>query len=178
VLEDLEALSGWVTNRVQPPVLILGRFDGVETGIRQLRRAAPLETEVIAGIKVPTLAEMLRIKAWLVVTRNALRDYVDVVALADAAKPNQVEALSKLDELYPQAGNETVVRQLTKQLAEPKPYDLASGEEQLTRYRDLVPPWDRWSYVESRSAVLANELARTLGLDPGRWRRSDLGLGN
>ena len=44
---------------------ILGRLDGVMTGIRQLRRTRPLETEVVSGLRVPTLAEMARIRAWL-----------------------------------------------------------------------------------------------------------------
>ncbi len=64
VLTELEAAAGWQTTRVRRPVLILGSLDGVLTGIRQLRRARPLETEEIAGLRVPTLAEMARIKAW------------------------------------------------------------------------------------------------------------------
>ena len=65
VLANLEAAAGWQTSRVQRPVLILGRLDGILTGIRQLRRTGPLETEGIDGLRVPTLAEMSRIKAWL-----------------------------------------------------------------------------------------------------------------
>ena len=38
---------------------------------RQLRRTHPLETEVIEGLTVPTLAEMARIKLWLLATRLA-----------------------------------------------------------------------------------------------------------
>jgi hypothetical protein len=63
VLAALEAVAGWQTARVQRPVAILGRLDGIMTGIRQWRRTCPLETEVIAGLRVPTLAEMARIKA-------------------------------------------------------------------------------------------------------------------
>ncbi len=44
VLRALEAAAGWRTGTVKPPVLILGRLDGVQTGIRQLRRTRPLET--------------------------------------------------------------------------------------------------------------------------------------
>jgi hypothetical protein len=65
VLATLEAAAGWQTARVQRPVAILGRLDGIMTGIRQLRRTRPLETEVVSGQRVPTLAEMARIKAWL-----------------------------------------------------------------------------------------------------------------
>lgn len=63
VLEALEAMAGWQTRRRKRPVMILGMLDGVETGIRQLMRTRPLETETVLGIRVPALREMLRIKA-------------------------------------------------------------------------------------------------------------------
>ena len=56
VLAALEAVAGWQTERVQRPVLILSQLDGILTGIRQLRRTIPLETELVAGLRVPTLA--------------------------------------------------------------------------------------------------------------------------
>jgi hypothetical protein len=78
VLTQLESVAGWRTARVKRPVLILGSLDGVETGIRQLIRDQPLETiEIdIAGVRlvVPTEQEMLRIKAVLILKRNATRD--------------------------------------------------------------------------------------------------------
>lgn len=82
VLADLEATEGWITARVQRPVLILGRLDGVETGIRNLIRRRPLEVEEAAvgerSLRVPTLSEIARIKAWLCLMRNATRDYLDL----------------------------------------------------------------------------------------------------
>ncbi len=166
VVAKLEELAGWKTNRLRPPVLVLGNFEGVETGIRQLVRTVPLETDEIAGIKVPTLEEMVRVKAWLVVTRNALRDYVDLCALAHLAGPRYVVALRRIDELYPQTGTESVLRQLAKQLAEPLPYDLVPGEAELRRYRDLRPPWDDWRNVERRCEEMSNAIANLFGLDP------------
>ena len=47
VLATLESVAGWKTARVKRPVLILGSLDGIETGIRQLIRERPLETEII-----------------------------------------------------------------------------------------------------------------------------------
>lgn len=47
ILAELEAVAGWETARIKRPVLILGSLDGVETGVRQLRRARPLEITVI-----------------------------------------------------------------------------------------------------------------------------------
>ncbi len=87
VRADLEAAVGWQTARVTRPVQILGSLDGIETGIRQLRRSAPLETQEIetdhGTLRLPTRAEILRIKAFLVFDRNATRDYLDVAALWD-----------------------------------------------------------------------------------------------
>lgn len=101
VLADLEALAGWKTSRAKRPVLILGKLEGVETGIRQLIRQRPLETETIQGIRVPTLPEMLRVKVWLVVTRNQARDYLDTCALANKLGPvSTIKALASLDALY------------------------------------------------------------------------------
>ena len=85
VLADLESVAGWTTARTRPPVPIRGSLVGIETGIRQLIRSEPLETVrmrcVGKMVTVPTLAETLRIKAVLILKRNALREYVDVVAL-------------------------------------------------------------------------------------------------
>ena len=59
VLAALEETGGWVTSRVQRPVMILGRLDGVETGVRNLIRRTPLEVETtVVGnrdLRVPTL---------------------------------------------------------------------------------------------------------------------------
>lgn len=86
ILGDLESVAGWETARVKRPVLILGSLDGVETGIRRLIRAEPLETEEIYAkgykIVVPTEEEILRIKGALILKRNAMRDYLDFSALA------------------------------------------------------------------------------------------------
>ncbi|HKI49549.1 MAG TPA: hypothetical protein VKA69_09480, partial [Desulfobacteria bacterium] len=88
VLDFLEGRDDWETARIHPPKLILGNFQGVETGIRQLMRRRPLETEQIdissgKSITVPTVSEMLRTKAWMIVSRNATRDYIDFAALCE-----------------------------------------------------------------------------------------------
>ncbi len=161
----LESLAGWQTSRLRPPVMILGRFQGIDTGIRQLIRTEPLETVVIQGIRVPTLQEMARIKAWLVVTRNATRDYVDLCALCYRLAEGATDALRPLDRLYPQQSGETVTRQLCKQLAEPKPYDRTSVD--LSKYRGIQAPWNSWEAVEEFCRKLSDRIAvDILGLDP------------
>ena len=167
VLGALEQTDGWVTARTRRPVLILGSLDGVETGIRQLIRRRPLEVEThrAAGqtIRVPTLAETFRIKAWLVLQRNATRDYLDVVALADRlADAGPAVALS-LDEYYEDQrgpGGMRVATQLAKQLAEPWPYDL--DQVDLRHYRKLAVRWRDWDAVVAACRELAGRMLDAL----------------
>jgi hypothetical protein len=161
VLDDLEAAAGWKTARVRRPVLILGRLQGVLTGIRQLRRVRPLETEEIAGLRVPTLAEMARIKAWLLATRFTVRDYLDTVVLFERLGETGVrDALRSLDELYPQASGASVLAEVIERLGSGRPVDAA--EVDLASYRGLKPPWNTWEHVTARGREWAQVLSTLL----------------
>ena len=163
VLAKLESVAGWKTARIQRPVQILGSLDGIETGVRQLIRDEPLETEVVACnvnqttvlITVPTEAEILRIKGVLILKRNATRDYLDFVALADQMGDKKVgNALQSLDRLYSNQGNdESPLQQLQIQLANVQPYDLE--ETSLAEYKNLKPRWHDWKAVKSDCAHLS-----------------------
>lgn len=158
VLAQLESVAGWKTARVQRPVQILGSLDGIETGVRQLIRDEPLETAEIEilgqKLTLPTLAEILRIKAVLILKRNATRDYLDFVALADRIGSDEVAtALQRFDQLYPQANGESALQQLQIQLANPLPYDLE--EMNLAEYKHLDPRWHDWQSVKSFCADCA-----------------------
>src|ERR1700726_2305183 len=88
VLDAIEATDGWITNRVTPGKIILGELGDIESGVRQLIRSRPLEVsevELPSGqkLRVPTPEETLRIKGYLIVRRNQVRDYLDVAALSD-----------------------------------------------------------------------------------------------
>src|SRR6266851_815689 len=88
VLEALESEGEWVTNRVVPGKVILGRLGDIEAGVRQMIRTRPLETTQVTlpsgrALTVPTAEETLRVKGFLIVRRNQTRDYLDVAALAD-----------------------------------------------------------------------------------------------
>lgn len=169
VLADLESVAGWRTARVQRPVQILGSLDGIETGVRQLARDEPLETTQVECfgeiLTVPTQAEMLRIKAVLILTRNATRDYLDFVALADhLGEEKTADALRSFDRLYPQPNRESALQQLQIQLANPLPYDL--DEMDLSEYKNLDPRWHDWLAVKAAcvngAAVIFD---RIVGLD-------------
>jgi hypothetical protein len=168
VLEALEQTEGWVTSRIRPQVLILGSLDGVETGIRQLIRRRPLEVEAVTvggrPLKVPTLEEIFRIKAWLVLRRNATRDYLDVVALADRlGARDAARVVVGMDDYYEdQIGprGRRVATQLVKQLADPAPYDLSQVD--LAHYRKLEARWRDWTNVVKVSQSLAGEVLNLL----------------
>ena len=169
ILAQLESVAGWKTARIRRPVQILGSLDGVETGIRQLIRDEPLETTQLElfgeKLTVPTLAEMLRIKAVLILRRNATRDYLDFAALFEKIGEGEaVSALRSLDALYPQPNGESPLQQLQIQLASPMPYDLE--EIKLTEYKQLAPKWHDWNAVRTCCVVCANLIFdQIIGMD-------------
>jgi hypothetical protein len=157
--EDLLAAERHLQALVQGSVLV--GLDGVLTGIRQLRRVQPLETEEIAGLRVPTLAEMARIKAWLLATRFTTRDYLDAVVLFERLGEEGVRnALRRLDDLYPQPGGSSVLAEVVERLGSARPVDVASID--LAGYRGLQPPWNDWQYVTTRGRMWARALAGLL----------------
>ena len=100
---------------------------------------------------------MLRIKAILILKRNATRDYLDFIALGNKlGEAASAEALRPLDRLYPQPNKESPLQQLIVQLSNPLPYDLE--ETRLAEYRRLVPQWHDWSAVQQACLRCATSL--------------------
>ncbi|MFZ4623378.1 MAG: hypothetical protein ACOYNF_03985 [Rhodoferax sp.] len=158
VLKELESVAGWKTARVQRPVQILGSLDGIETGVRQLIRDELLETTVVnyhgERITIPTEGEILRIKGVLILKRNATRDYLDFVALANHMGDKSLAlALQSFDRLYQQTSGESPLQQLQVQLANAVPYDLE--ETELSEYKNLDPRWHDWNIVKAACAHVA-----------------------
>lgn len=147
--------------------------------MRNQQRAAPLETHEIetegGPIRVPTPAEILRIKAWLIVDRNATRDFLDVAAISDKlGLEASARALSSLDRLYPQGEDKGAVRQqLMRQLAKPRPFDLDEVKPRLADYKGIGPRWRSWSSVERQCQALGVELAEAAANRRQGW--TDLG---
>ncbi len=165
VLGQLESVAGWQTARVRRPVLILGSLDGIETGIRQLIRKEPLETTTIPvgqeAVTIPSAAEMLRIKAILILRRNATRDYLDFVAMAMSLGDGRaLEALASLDRLYPQPNGESAFQQLQIQLSNPLPYDL--DEVELSEYKHLIAELQDWNRIKACCGNLALKMFDSL----------------
>jgi hypothetical protein len=168
VLEAIEATEGWVTNRVTPGKIILGELGDIESGVRQLIRSRPLEVtevELTSGqkLRVPTPDETLRIKGYLIVRRNVVRDYLDVAALSDRyGIPHSGQVLARIDLYYTdQRGPEAegVATQLARQLAAPCPADRRTIG-QLGNYKSLDPRWASWETVTGVCQSLAVEMTR------------------
>jgi hypothetical protein len=157
VLAALESAAGWVTARVQRPVLVLGSLDGVMTGIRQLRRTRPLDTEEISGLRVPTLAEMARIKAWLLATRHTTRDYLDTVVLFERLGEDGVRtAMRDFDAIYRQPNGASPLAEVAERLAAAAPSDRDRVD--LATYRGLVAPWNDANHLAERGRHWARVL--------------------
>lgn len=165
VLEALESEGEWVTNRVVPGKLVLGRLGEIEAGVRQLIRRRPLEiqsVEVSPGerLRVPTVAEILRIKAFLAVRRNQTRDYLDVAGISDVlGVVSTAGVLSGIDAYYAdeKRGEMAVASQVVRQLAAPAPKD-SSVTRHLESYRELKRKWHKWSDVVTRCQAIADAM--------------------
>jgi hypothetical protein len=166
ILGNLEALGDWSLVRAQPGKIILGELGGIETGVRQLLRSRPLETTEVEvrgkRLVIPTAAEILRVKAWLALSRNQTRDYLDIAALADSIGLDEAAAvLTKIDDYYADLNRrpEAVASQVARQLADPRPRD-AEVTRQLGVYKALDRRWHDWATVTAVLADLAERMTR------------------
>ena len=168
ILEVVETTEGWATSvrASKPPMTIMGSLGGIEAGLRQLRRTRPLETcqvEVAPEMTVtaPTIEESLRIKAYLIVQRNQVRDYLDVVALADRLGFDvAVDILDHIDDYYGDRSgvHGSVLTSLILRLAKPAPLDVEVIDE-LPRYKGIVAKWQEWDAVVDSCQRLGLALA-------------------
>lgn len=168
VLEALESDPDWILNRATPGKIILGSLGDIETGIRQLIRRRPLETQAVTiadgtSLIVPTPAETLRIKAYLIVKRNQTRDFLGVAALSDRFGTDwSAGVLAGIDDYYDaSAGDGTAVAsQLVRQLGEPRPKDHRTVG-QLPAYKNLAVRWQSWQSVVAQCQALADAMLET-----------------
>lgn len=164
VLDALDSDAGWAVNRLVPGKIILGELGGIETGIRQMLRMRPLETQQVtlesgASLIVPTIEEALRVKAFLAVRRNQVRDYLDIAALAQRmGTAHAAGVLADIDRYYAdqRSGELSVASQVARQLADPQPKDSDVIAE-LPAYRSLDPRWT-WDEVREQLALVVDAM--------------------
>ena len=117
-------------------------------------------------MRVPTLPEMARIKAWLLATRNTVRDYLDTVVLFERlGEQGSLEAMRSFDDIYRQANGASPLTEVSERLAAATPQDQPKVD--LNQYRALKPPWNDWQHVIACGRRWAPVLAR-LALREGR----------
>lgn len=157
----LKSIAGWHAKRRIKGKLVLGNVAGIEAGLRNQRRSAPLETTTIKllngkQLKIPIIEEMLRIKTFLTVQRNATRDYLDVAALSHhLGERKSAAALERMNELYADfagEGGDMLLSAVVK-LSNPDPYDLTDVD--LNEYKGIIAPWNNWQAVVKQCRTLA-----------------------
>ena len=154
VVAQLESVAGWKTARLKKPVLILGSLDGIETGIRQLIREQPLETDVI-----PTASGDLRLK------RNATRDYVDFVALSSSMGSRARLVGVGADGRSVSAGQRRKPACADcAALSSPLPYDLDATN--LAEYKGLAERWHQWSSIVGEARRIAGLIVMNVSSTP------------
>lgn len=157
ILDNLEAIGDWSTAKVAAGKVILGEFGRIETGVRQMIRIRPLEIEAVEvrgrQLRIPTLAETLRVKGWLCVKRNQTRDYLGVAVLSDELGVEEAaRTLARIDDFYAEVNQrpESVATQLAGQLADPRPRD-SSTTRRLADYKALAQRWHEWAAVVAQT---------------------------
>jgi len=193
VLGVLRAEPTFAEARTVPGKLILGSLDGIEVGVRQQRRAKPLETHQLdlpsgRTLTVPRPAEALRIKAFLVTDRNRAKDYLDVAALADhAGLATAAKVLDGLDRFYPPPDPpdpfQLLSVRLPVMLATPDPVD-GQPRSQWASDRHVSAPWDDWASVVGTCGELAvavrdyrrSRLALNSAADLAEWLHEELAV--
>ena len=165
ILESLEREGDWVTNRVVYGKIIPGELGGIETGIRQLIRKRPLEFQKMQigdfEPTVPTIEELIRIKSFLIIKRNQMRDYLDFAALSDKTGiAASVKIINNLDEYYTDDSADTHVNlkpalsQLVCQLSNPNPKDF-KNIGQLPDYKGTADKWKDWKNIIEICSLVA-----------------------
>lgn len=151
-LEKLTDSPEWKTARVKRPVLILGSIRDSDVGFRQSQRTISIDTVHVetdfGDLEIPTLDEMIGMKAYLLYQRNAVRDFLDFAAMTECTTDEEVmSSLMKLDDRYGELQTNSVRLEVSKSLTKPAPVDL--DDVDLSHYKALADEWHSWARVEA-----------------------------
>lgn len=123
----------------------------------EVRRRSPMETTNVQlptgdRLQIPTAAETLRLKSYLLLYRNSRSDYADLADLVDAVDlDNAAMVLARIDSYYsagPPQRRQWITTQLVRRLADPTPSDTPDA--------DAGGGWDAgWEDVRQRCLSLA-----------------------
>lgn len=157
----------WADRPVHPVTLWRGRLsvaiDALETSAGaadrpEYARRCPVETTNVQlptgdRLQVPTGAETLRLKGYLIMCRNSSRDYAEFADMVDSLEPETAAVvLSGMDRYYRSQlpKQQRIASELVRQLADPHPADLSD---------DLAEPDAKADWDEVRQRCLAVAVA-------------------
>ena len=134
------AISG--TDRpVHPVTLWRGRLSVALDALQarpvappRYQRRSPVETTHVQlptgdRLLIPTGAEALRLKGYLIMCRNSRRDYADFADMIDTVEPETAAlVLAGMDKYYCCQSPDRMASQLVRQLADPHPSDLPDDD--------------------------------------------------
>jgi hypothetical protein len=169
VVEHLDGVEGWKSARRTTGKVILGSLDGIEVGLRQIRRTKPMKTITIRTSNgewtIPTYGEALNEKAAMVAVRGATRDFLDVIALVRAAKDRRavIDNLLRLDEDFEGLQQHSILLSVAQHLCHPEPADLHSMD--LSNYKGLSGDLTSWSVIRDECIQLGQELTRRIAIE-------------
>jgi heme transporter len=111
------------------------------------QRRSPVETTQVQlptgdRLLVPTGAETLRLKGYLIMSRNSSRDFAEFADMVDTVEPETAAlVLAGMDRYYccQPPRQQWIASQLVRQLADPHPADFT--DEQLSK-PDVQEDWD------------------------------------
>ncbi|ETB33074.1 MMPL family transporter [Mycobacterium avium] len=123
----------------------------------RFRRRSPVETTNVQlptgdRLLVPTGAETLRLKGYLLMCRNSRRDYADFADMVDALEPETAAVvLAGMDRYYccESSRRQWIATQLVRRLADPDPCDYPDDQGP-----DVDAPAD-WEQIRQRCLAVA-----------------------
>jgi hypothetical protein len=128
----------------------------VRAGVKANKETVTLNTPD-GDLIVPTLEELLRVKAFLAYQRNAMRDFMDLAELSCLLPFAQViEALSVLDEKVGWQEQPSVILEVIKSLAACKPQD--AKKQAFSTFKFLRPRLKSWEEVQKICHEIAEQL--------------------
>ena len=149
----------WAGRRMHPVTMWRGRLsvalDALQMDARAdesaVERRSPVETTSVQlptgdRLQIPTGAETLRMKGYLLMCRNSSRDYAEFAELVEAMDTSTAAlVLAGMDKYYcgQHARRQWVATQLVRRLADPRPSD------------DAVDPEVDWAEVKQRCLSVA-----------------------
>ncbi|MCV7235512.1 MMPL family transporter [Mycobacterium branderi] len=136
--------TGRSVRPVHPVTLWRGRLSVALDALESQRRAdkprferrSPVETTHVQlptgdRLQIPTGAETLRLKGFLIMSRNSSRDYAEFAELVDTMEPETAAVvLAGMDKYYccPSSKRQWIATQLVRRLADPHPSDVEDDQ--------------------------------------------------